>query len=401
MSRLFLISVLLLATVVFPLFAFAADPVVVPAKFSEHSITSYSEFIVSGKSYFSTPTSNPAACVQAGGVMGTYEGTVHVYGNKCYFSNVQAVWVTHTCSDDAGSSYSADDIRSQCLDSYICPPADYPLYTVQTDVNGQQPVPGGHYCKKPDCSGISGAVDYGTYTPMGFNGTDTFGCVNECQVKTQSISSTVNGSGPWATFVYTGEACYTVTNPNENGTSGATGTENGTSGATGTENGTSGATGTENGTSGATGTENGTSGATGTENGTSGATGTGNGSGSGTGSGSGAGDGDGECTGDDCSVEDPVSSFCKNNPTALACVKLGDPTSSQVIENEVVNVKFSASSWGAENAACPAPVHIRDDVYFSYQPACDFFSGIRPVVIAAAFVIAALIVIGAGKGGDD
>jgi hypothetical protein len=82
-------------------------------------------------------------------------------------------------------------------------------------------------------------------------------------------------------------------------------------------------------------------------------------------------------------------------------VKLGDPTSDKVIENEVIHVRFNGASWGSDNAACPAPVHIRDDIYFSYQPACDFFIGIRPVVIAAAFVIAALIVIGAGKGGDD
>ena len=82
-------------------------------------------------------------------------------------------------------------------------------------------------------------------------------------------------------------------------------------------------------------------------------------------------------------------------------MKLGDPVSDKALEDEVINVTFTGSSWGADNAACPAPVHIRGDVYFSYQPACDFFSGIRPIVIAAAFVIAALIVIGAGRGGND
>jgi hypothetical protein len=373
MSRLFLISVLLFVAVVFPLFAFAADPVVVPAKRNGAEYF-YLFSNSSGRMHAFPSNIASVACSSLGGRWWTAaEG-----GAKSDFCNYPperyspAVLEPHRCDSENYSQYPGG--KEVCEPKYSCPPDDHPFYTVLTDENGQQPVPDGHYCKKPDCSGLSGAVEYGTYIPMGFNGTDTFGCSNECQVKTQSISTTVNGKGPWATYVYTGEACYTVSNPNGNGTSGATGTEgNGTSGATGTGGGSGGSSG--------------------------GGSGTGGGSGGSSGGGSGTGSGDGECTGDNCS-DDPVSAFCKANPTALACVQLGDPTSSQVIENENINVTFSGSSWGAENAACPAPVHIRDDIYFSYQPACDFFVGVRPVIIAAAFVIAALIVIGAGKRDD-
>lgn len=196
MSRLFIISVLLFATVVFPLFAFAADPIVVAATHDKKSIVNFSEFIVSGKSYFAVSVDQVPACLEAGGSMGTYEtradGTqVHVYTDYCYFGSVQSIWTTHSCSKFASPSAAASfagDVGAKCFDVYSCPPADYPYHTVRTDDKGQQPVEDGIYCKKPDCSGLAGITDYSTYIPMGFNGTDTFGCVNSCQVKVMGIS---------------------------------------------------------------------------------------------------------------------------------------------------------------------------------------------------------------------
>jgi hypothetical protein len=246
-----------------------------------------------------------------------------------------------------------------------------------TDELGQQPVSSGTFCKKPDCSGLAGVTAYTTYISMGFNGTDTYGCVNSCQVKVMGLSTTVNGSGPWANYIYTGEACYKVFDPNGS-TTGDSGTGDSGTGDSGTGDSGTGDSGTGDSGTGDSGT---------------GGSGTG---GSGTGD---SGTGDGTCTGDDCG-DGEGSDFCKKNPDALACIKLGDPTSDKVIENEVINVRFNGASWGSANAACPAPVHIRDNIYFSYQPACDFFAGVRPGVIAAAFLIAALIVIGAGKGND-
>lgn len=101
------------------------------------------------------------------------------------------------------------------------------------------------------------------------------------------------------------------------------------------------------------------------------------------------------CGGDSGSMSD----FCKKNPTALACVSpnLGELTD-QPLGNENVALSITADSgWGAGVGSCPAPRTVQlssISLSMPFDLLCDFAQGIRPVVIALAWLAAALGFIG-------
>jgi hypothetical protein len=124
------------------------------------------------------------------------------------------------------------------------------------------------------------------------------------------------------------------------------------------------------------------------------------GSGSG-GSGSGTGSGTGES-------EDPEGAdFCKSNPGSIACIELGTAPDADNSLTDVINVSVTpASGWGSDNAECPQPVVIQGpawagDFTLDTEPLCRFLHMIRPVVIALAWLSAALIVMGFRRSGSD
>lgn len=96
--------------------------------------------------------------------------------------------------------------------------------------------------------------------------------------------------------------------------------------------------------------------------------------------------------------------FCDDNPQSIACLELGELEEEKLIPDERPFQITPDSPWGQGNASCPAPQteQLRTGalVTYSYQPTCDFFSSIRPAVIAVAFLAALFIALGipAGKG---
>ena len=92
--------------------------------------------------------------------------------------------------------------------------------------------------------------------------------------------------------------------------------------------------------------------------------------------------------------------FCELYPDASACAKLdvpaGDPN-----ESEDVTVTLTPTGgFGSEGGSCPPPFPfvVQGRSYqISYAQACDFFSAVRPVVIAAAMLSALLIALGGYK----
>lgn len=97
--------------------------------------------------------------------------------------------------------------------------------------------------------------------------------------------------------------------------------------------------------------------------------------------------------------------FCKKNPQSIACAELGElePEAFDPIEKPFQVV--AQSPWGSGDASCPAPkvinLHEGGTVTLSYQPACDFFSGVRPAILALAWLAALYIALGIPVGKGD
>lgn len=94
--------------------------------------------------------------------------------------------------------------------------------------------------------------------------------------------------------------------------------------------------------------------------------------------------------------------LCDEYPDILACKKFDEP---EVPELQTSNKPISVtadSGWGSGNAACPAARHITvqgRDVPIPFDLFCQYMTGIRPIIIAMAWLSAGFILLGI-KGGD-
>ncbi len=98
-------------------------------------------------------------------------------------------------------------------------------------------------------------------------------------------------------------------------------------------------------------------------------------------------------------------SFCKENPQSIACAELGE-LEDEELESDGRPFQITPKSpWGSDNANCPAPKIISLSsggvVEITYQPTCDFLAGIRPAVLALAFLAALYIALGIPVGKGD
>lgn len=92
--------------------------------------------------------------------------------------------------------------------------------------------------------------------------------------------------------------------------------------------------------------------------------------------------------------------FCELYPDASACAKLDVPSTDPNESEDVTVTLTPTGGFGAEAGSCPPPFPfvVQGRSYqISYAQACDFFSAVRPVVIAAAMLSALLIALGGYK----
>jgi len=89
--------------------------------------------------------------------------------------------------------------------------------------------------------------------------------------------------------------------------------------------------------------------------------------------------------------------LCEKHPEILACQKLDEPED-KPLENKTKEISIIPDSgWGADNATCPASkvLHVQGrEVSIPYDLFCTYMKGIRPIVLAMAWLTAAFILIG-------
>ena len=90
---------------------------------------------------------------------------------------------------------------------------------------------------------------------------------------------------------------------------------------------------------------------------------------------------------------------CTENPDRVGCMKTDEPEVPD-LETEEKSITFTPDSgWNGGSGSCPAPRNLVSvaGAQFSFQPYCDFLTGIRPVLIAVAWLTGAMILIGANR----
>lgn len=106
---------------------------------------------------------------------------------------------------------------------------------------------------------------------------------------------------------------------------------------------------------------------------------------------------------DSNSSPDRQPGLCELYPNILACAGLDTPSGPDLPNKTVDVTVLPDSGWGADNATCPAARHLTvqgRDIPIPYDLFCQFMSGIRPVILAMAWLSAAFIVVGGVKSGD-
>lgn len=101
--------------------------------------------------------------------------------------------------------------------------------------------------------------------------------------------------------------------------------------------------------------------------------------------------------------ESPTPGLCDLYPDILACAKpvLDIPENGEIQKKDIAISISPQSGWGADSATCPASRHLSvANVDLPFTTICSFMLGIRPVIIALAWLSAGLILLGFRSGGD-
>lgn len=93
-------------------------------------------------------------------------------------------------------------------------------------------------------------------------------------------------------------------------------------------------------------------------------------------------------------------SLCEKHPEILACQKL-DEVKPEPLATEEVNIQIRpVAGFGPDVAQCPAPMAATiagKPIEFSWAPVCSFAAGLRPIVIALAWLSAASMLVFASR----
>lgn len=100
-----------------------------------------------------------------------------------------------------------------------------------------------------------------------------------------------------------------------------------------------------------------------------------------TGTGKGTGNGDGDTD-------------CDKYPDSIGCAKFGGPDGGDTLQEQSVGVSSIGVVSVGSSATCPAPLQLPKGMTFSFTPYCDFASGLRPIIIALAWLSAGFLIFG-------
>jgi Neisseria meningitidis TspB protein len=97
--------------------------------------------------------------------------------------------------------------------------------------------------------------------------------------------------------------------------------------------------------------------------------------------------------------EPKESDLCEKNPDILACQKpnLDTPESPALETKEIAISVTPDSGWGSSTAQCPAPRYIHPQgrqIAIPFDLFCTYMAGMRPIILAMAWLAAAFIVVG-------
>ena len=90
--------------------------------------------------------------------------------------------------------------------------------------------------------------------------------------------------------------------------------------------------------------------------------------------------------------------FCEKNPDVLACIKTDEPDTEEIPESQKQISITPDSGWGASDAACPAPKMLTvqgRSIPIPFDLFCTYMQGMRPIILAMAWLSAAFILLGA------
>lgn len=92
-------------------------------------------------------------------------------------------------------------------------------------------------------------------------------------------------------------------------------------------------------------------------------------------------------------VPEDQQSICKEFPNISACQELGNPGEFDLLEQEAAIPTITPESIGGGGGSCPADKQVvlhGGAISFSWSMMCSFATGIRPVVLAMAWLIAGM-----------
>lgn len=95
----------------------------------------------------------------------------------------------------------------------------------------------------------------------------------------------------------------------------------------------------------------------------------------------------------------PQQTECDKNPNLAQCKELGDAPENPDLATQSFGVESLSPVSLPGVAACPAPIALPYGMSFSWEGMCMFLEGLRPVVLALAWLAAGFIVLGVNRDG--
>lgn len=93
--------------------------------------------------------------------------------------------------------------------------------------------------------------------------------------------------------------------------------------------------------------------------------------------------------------------LCEAYPDIIACAKFGEAEPAPALPESTVSLDFDPVTMTGEDGSCPAPIELPmfgGTYALSWQPICDFATGVRPVILVLGWIAAGGIVFGSVRG---